>query len=63
MNMTELLNALPEDQFVRIHRSYVVSIEKMDSIDKHFVMIKDTEIPIGEHYRKAFFDRIKFSGS
>ena len=61
--MTELLNSLPENLFVRIHRSYVVSIEKMDSIDKHFVMIEETEIPIGEHYRKEFFDRIKFSGN
>jgi len=63
MNMTELLNTLPKNQFVRIHRSYVISTERIDTIEKHFVMIKNTEIPIGESYRKKFVDRIKYSGN
>ena len=63
MNMTELLNTLPEDRFARIHRSYVISIEKINTIEKHFVMIQNTEIPIGERYRRKFFDRIKYSGN
>ncbi len=39
-------------QFVRIHKSYIVSLHHIDSLDKHAVFINNTEIPISDSYRE-----------
>ena len=63
MNMNDLLSALPSDDFIRIHRSFVISVDKIDTIDKNMVVIKGKKIPIGESYRKDFLERIRYSGN
>jgi DNA-binding LytR/AlgR family response regulator len=63
MNMSDLLDTLPLDKFIRIHRSFVVAIDKIDTIDKHWVLIGGKKIPIGESYRDEFFKRIPYSGN
>ncbi len=63
MNMNDLMNTLPSENFVRIHRSYVVAIDKIDTIEKCMVVIKGERIPIGESYRDDFFKRIPYSGN
>jgi len=62
MNMEELLSSLPQDNYVRIHKSYVVAIDKIDTIEKHEVFIRGKEIPIGGRFRDDFLDRIAYSG-
>ncbi|UCE40254.1 MAG: response regulator transcription factor [Candidatus Aminicenantes bacterium] len=63
MNMKDLLNSLPYDDFIRIHRSFVVAIDKIDTIEKHMVVVNGRKIPIGESYRDDFFERIQYSGN
>ena len=63
MNMNDLLRALPPDDFVRIHRSFVVAIDKIDTIERYRVVIQGRMIPIGENYREEFFQRIQYSGN
>ena len=63
MNMSDLMNALPSDSFMRIHRSFVVAMNKIDTIEKNMVVIKGKKIPIGESYRADFFKRIQYSGN
>jgi DNA-binding LytR/AlgR family response regulator len=63
MNMTDLLNTLPRDDFIRIHRSFVVAIDKIDTIEKQTVVVGGKKIPIGESYRENFFKYIQFSGN
>lgn len=63
MNMTDLLQALPADNFIRIHRSYVIALNKIDTIEKHAVVIKGQRIPISDSFRVEFFQRIKYSGN
>jgi len=62
MNMTDLLKSLPAGGFARVHRSYVVAINKIDTIDRDHILIKGVRIPIGDTYRDEFFKRIRFSG-
>ncbi|MES2829915.1 MAG: LytTR family DNA-binding domain-containing protein [Bacteroidota bacterium] len=50
---------LPENQFIRIHKSYIVALNKITSIDGNTVFIKDQSIPIGETYRDHFFKIIR----
>jgi len=39
-------------QFVRIHKSFIVSLHHIDSLDKQVVFINNTEIPISDSYRE-----------
>jgi len=54
---------LPAGLFVRVHRSYVVALNRIDTILKHSLRIGATEIPIGESYRKDFMRMIDISGN
>ena len=44
---------LPEDKFMRIHRSYIIATDKVDAYCTPYVEIKSKEIPIGRNYRSA----------
>ena len=63
MNMNDLMSTLAPDNFIRIHRSYVVAIDKIDTIEKQRIIIRGKKIPIGNSYRDDFFERIRFSGN
>ena len=45
---------LPESGFIRIHKSYLVSLSKIDSIEAQNVIIANKELPIGSKYKKDF---------
>ncbi len=47
---------LPDNQFVRIHHSYIVNMAAIDSIYKNEVHIGKASLPISESYRKSFKD-------
>lgn len=40
-------------QFVRVHKSYIVSLQHIDSLDKHTIYINNVEIPISDSYRES----------
>jgi two-component system, LytTR family, response regulator len=42
---------LPASDFIRVHKSYIVSIKDITAIRKNSVFIKDQEIPVGDTYR------------
>lgn len=44
---------LPSSSFVRIHKSYIVSVESITSIRKNSLFIKEMELPIGETFREV----------
>ncbi|HWJ28058.1 MAG TPA: LytTR family DNA-binding domain-containing protein, partial [Flavisolibacter sp.] len=44
---------LPLSKFIRIHKSFIVSIESITSIRKNSIFLKDMELPIGETYRDS----------
>lgn len=62
MNMQELLDRLPEDKFARVHKSFVVPLNKIDIVEKHTVIIRGKEIPIGESFRADFLRRLRTAG-
>jgi two-component system LytT family response regulator len=49
---------LPADQFIRIHKSFIVAINKITSIERNRVNIGDRMIALGEVYREAFYKAI-----
>ena len=47
--------ALPSEQFMRVHRSYIVNLRSIKAYVKGRVFLNDTEyVPIGENYKEAF---------
>lgn len=50
---------LPADKFLRVHRSFIISINKIDSFSLEFVQINKYEIPISRSYRHEFEKALK----
>ena len=44
---------LLDPRFLRIHRSYIVNVDKLTAYTQHDVEIGDKEIPIGDHYKSS----------
>ncbi len=59
MNLKDALKKLPADQFLRIHKSYIVNFRKIDVIETDQIKIGETKIPIGETYKKIFLAKIR----
>jgi DNA-binding LytR/AlgR family response regulator len=55
MTMKALQEKLPENEFVRVHRSYIVAIGKISSIRNKMIFIGEEEIPLGTSHEKAFY--------
>jgi DNA-binding LytR/AlgR family response regulator len=58
ISLIKLENLLSSKGFSRIHRSYIINIKHVKSIQKNKVLISDKRIPISESYKTAFFERI-----
>lgn len=58
--MKEMEESLPKKYFVRIHRSYLINISEIESVDMTKVILKGIKdaIPIGSKYRDLFFKKI-----
>ncbi len=52
--LSEVKELLPQQFFVRIHRSYIVAIKHIETVKKHCVVIDGKEIPISSNYRECF---------
>jgi two-component system, LytTR family, response regulator len=52
---SDLEKEIPRNIICRVHKSYMVSLDKIESIEKDRIKIKDAIIPISETYKKDFF--------
>lgn len=56
--LKSLVESLPENDFIQVHRSYIIAVRHIDKIDNDAVWINQKELPIGNTYRKFFFEKI-----
>lgn len=49
---------LPGNTFMRVHKSYIISLHKIDTIERSRIFIGEAVIPVGDSYREAFFSRL-----
>lgn len=49
--MKDIVSKLPSDQFTRVHRSFVIRVDKIKSIEDNYILIKDKQISIGKAYK------------
>ena len=59
--MKNILEKLPPNQFFRVHKSYIVAVDKIDMIENSRIVIGSQRIPIGESFRSSFFNLINKS--
>jgi DNA-binding LytR/AlgR family response regulator len=56
--MKKIETFLPVNHFPRVHKSFIISVSKINSIDGNILNVNNTQIPIGQTYRKTFFELI-----
>ena len=61
LNMKDLEERLPPRYFMRIHRSYIIAVEKIIAIEGNTVILRNIKdhILLGDTYRTAFLERMK----
>lgn len=59
MTFAELMTLLPAQKFVRIHRSYMVALSKIDKVERHQVSIGKHRIPVSEVYGQNLSEALK----
>ncbi|MBN1822042.1 MAG: response regulator transcription factor [Prolixibacteraceae bacterium] len=53
--LKEIVQKLPEKQFIRIHKSFIVNISKVNYIEGNMVKLGNEKIPVSLTYREEFF--------
>lgn len=56
--MKNIIEKLPSDSFFRVHKSYIISVDKIDMIENSRIVIGNQRIPIGESFRTSFFEMV-----
>jgi DNA-binding LytR/AlgR family response regulator len=59
LSMKKIFSLLPKNSFFRTHKSFIVSLDKIDAIEGNMTVIKNTKLPIGNSYRQEFMQFIK----
>lgn len=62
MNLKTIHEQLPQSQFIRINRSYIVNKDRINSFSNNDVFIDKYEIAIGNFYRDSFFESLMGQG-
>lgn len=58
--MKSVEDKLPSNPFTRVHRSYIVNKDKIETIDNQSILIGAKNIPIGAHYKDSFYKKLNF---
>ena len=58
-NFNGILKYLPENNFKRVHNSFIVALSKIESIERNRIKIGQALIPISDKYKDEFYNSIK----
>lgn len=53
LSLKGLEERLPKKKFIRVHRSFIVAIQRIESIERGIIRIGDSRIPVGENYKEG----------
>jgi len=61
LNMKDLQERLPKKKFMRVHKSFIVSLNKITSVEGNRILLKNikAEILLGDTYKEDFFEIMK----
>jgi DNA-binding LytR/AlgR family response regulator len=55
---SQLEKLLSSEHFHRIHKSFIVSLDKIESIERNVAKIGEQRIPIGKNYQEEFYKKL-----
>lgn len=59
LSMKDVFEVIPTSKFIQVHKSYIVSISHVSTIERHQIKIEGAYIPIGKTHRKAVLSFFK----
>ncbi len=57
--MKNIINKLPDDEFMQCHRSYIVNLGKVKAYGQNYVVINDTEVQVSNSNKKEMMERLQ----
>ena len=61
-SFAEIESVLPSSDFMRVHKSFIVAVNKIESFGRKGIVIKDKCIPVGDMYKKQFMEMLSKRG-
>lgn len=58
LSLSKIIDLLPSDKFIQIHRSYIISIEKINFIQNNIISLGQYQLPISKSRKKELMDVI-----
>jgi two-component system, LytTR family, response regulator len=58
-SFAKIEESLPSKRFCRVHKSFIVAIDKIESVERGVIIISDQRIPVSNTYRENFFIKIR----
>ena len=62
-SFSKIEHSLPPGKFCRVHKSYMVAIDKIRSVERGLIIIADQRIPVSNTYKVSFYKKIKLNMS
>ena len=59
MTTHQLELSLPTDHFIRVHKSYIIALDKIEDTDRDTIQIHNEKIPVGITYRRELAERLR----
>ncbi len=56
--LSKIIELLPDDKFIQIHRSYIINIEKINFIQNNIISLGQYQLPISKSRKKELMDVI-----
>lgn len=56
--LKKIESLLPQNEFVRVHKSYIVSLRHVDSVERGRILIGEAIIPVGDSFRENFYKKV-----
>jgi len=57
-SLAKLSDSLPTSQFQRVHKSYIVALNKIESVERQRIYLAGAVLPVGDTYRAEFARRL-----
>lgn len=59
LSMKKIIDCLPHEKFLRIHKSYIIAIDKIESLEGNLVKINNSKLPVGNNYKNDLLNFIR----
>ncbi|BDD09909.1 DNA-binding response regulator [Fulvitalea axinellae] len=61
-SLKSLVDQLPENNFMRIHKSYIVALDKVKAVEGNMLLVGDKKLPVGASFKETVMKRLLASG-